>query len=233
MPNFVEVLEIIDITPTVYLLRMNVIEPKNLDFKPGQFISFVLQKENKRIMKAYSIASPPSFKDYIETCIKIVPGGFVSNYLHGLKSGERLEFLGPSGIFTLKYPLEGDAVFAATGTGISALRPMIHTIFEKGTDKHVWLFYGVRTEPELAYHEEFRVLAETNENFHYVPVLSRPDRPWDGETGHVQEPLQKHITNAQGKDVYICGVLKMVEEVKALAEQMGFEKHKIHVERYV
>lgn len=233
MLNLIEVLEIADISPSVYLLRMRPLEPRSISFKPGQFVSFAFQKDGKRIFKSYSISSPPSQKDYLETCVKIVPGGFASNHLHRLKPGDRLEYIGPAGLFTLKFPLAGDAVFAATGTGISALRPMIHTIFENGTERHAWLFYGARVEADLAYHDEFKVLAELHSNFHYVPVLSRPDRPWDGETGYVQGPLQKYITRAGGKDIYICGVQGMVEDVRALAERLGFGKDRIHVEKYV
>ncbi len=219
--------EVIQATSTVCLPRLVV---KDLSFMPGQYMLVKAVIGGQTFVKPYSIASLPSKKDYIEFCIRIV--GTVSKYMASLKPGEKLELMGPGGNFTLKEPLLNDVVFVATGTGISSLRPMIDAIFEKGTGKNIWLFFGNRTEDEIVYRSHFEELTK-NRNFHFVPVVSRPDDRWKGERGHVQDALKKHIASPGDMDIYICGVLAMVEEAAKIAEEMGFKKENIYFEKYV
>lgn len=229
----VYVSEVIKATPTVFLIRLKFKDRVDFNFKPGQYIFVNLKKDERPLMKPYSIASSPSKKDYIELCIKRVEGGYVSTKLSEMKAGVELKIFGPIGSFVLREPLRNDVVFVATGSGISAIKPMIDTIFEKGTDKNIWLFFGNRTEDEIIYRKEFENYATEFRNFHFIPIISRPEGNWKGEVGHVQEPLQKIITNPDGMEIYLCGVLAMVEEVKVIAEKMGFEKNKIYFEKYV
>lgn len=221
--------EVIQATPSVCLPRLK--PSAQIEFKPGQFVLVFITIDGKQVVKPYSIASSPSNKKNIELCIR--KAGPVSNYMCSLTPGAKLEIQGPAGHFTLEEPIKNDVVFAATGTGISALKPMIDAILEKGTDKEIWLFFGNRTEDEIIYRDHFEELARKNKNFHFVPVLSRASESWQGERGHVQDVLRKHIPNPEDREIYICGVLAMVEEVTKIAEEMGFRKEKIYFEKYV
>jgi len=220
--------EVIQATPSVCLPRLNVQLPLT---KPGQYLLVFIKKGEQASTKPYSIASPPSNKEYIELCIR--KAGDVSNYMCSLPAGTKIEVMGPIGNFVLKEKIQNDIIFTATGTGISALRPMIDTIFEKGTDKEIWLFFGNKTEDEIVYRNHFEELAGKQKNFHFIPVLSRAGNEWKGESGHVQDALRKYISSPGDKEIYICGVLAMVEEVAKIAEEMGFKKEKIYFEKYV
>jgi len=217
-------------TPSVCTPRLR--PEKMFEFKPGQYIMVSIKKDSWILRKPYSIASTQD-KDYIELCIKIVPNGFVSNFMASAKKGDSLEIAGPYGIFVLREPVKNDVIFAATGTGISALKPMIDTVFKKGTDKNVWLFFGVRTEDEIIYRKEFDNLAKKHKNFGFIPVLSQAGPGWKGEKGHVQDAVKKYIKDPKGKEIYLCGVLAMVEEMIKMVQEMGFDKDKIYYEEYV
>lgn len=223
--------EVIRATPTVVLVRFNLKSGQSLNYRPGQYVQIILKKEDKLLIKNYSIVSSPSQKNYIELCLKVVPNGYMSNLLANLKKGQELQMRGPLGIFFLKEPLENDAIFLATGTGISSIKPMINVIFEKGTEKQVWLFFGVNSEDEIVYRKEFEELVKKHHNFHFVPVLSDPDKPWKGETGYVQAVMTKLLKDFSGKDVYLCGVQAAVEEQKVLCDKLGFKN--IYFEKYV
>lgn len=216
----------------VGIIRLGFQGPVPFSFRPGQYVLVHAHVERGRELKPYSIASPPSEKRFIELCIKDVPEGHVSHYMVNLKKGQEVEVSGPGGIFTLQEEIGNDLVFAATGTGISAIKPMIETIFEKGTGHRVFLFYGARQAEELAYRGLFESLAKKHKNFHFIPVISR-DPQFPGERGHVQDAIPRYVHGPRGKDIYICGVLRMVEETISWAEQYGFEKRKIHFEKYV
>src|SRR3989338_5676454 len=169
-----EVLKVSRASPTVCLLDLSTKNAQNFDFVPGQFVMVHIEVDGKKINKSYSIVSPHNGKNKIELCIKEVPLGHVSRRLCTLQKGDELEISGPFGLFTLKMPLQRDIVFAATGTGISSVKSMIESIFEKGTDKEIWLLFGVRNQNEILYFDDFEFLAKRYPNFHFVPILSQP-----------------------------------------------------------
>src|SRR3972149_5851996 len=114
--------EVFDITtkyPETYLIRFTFENEGVFDFEPGQFISVFAEKDGKRISRPYSIASWPENKAHLELCIKVVEGGFMSNYLHHVPVGTKLQTIGPLGRFVLQEPIPYDTVFIATGTGVA------------------------------------------------------------------------------------------------------------------
>ncbi len=219
-------------TPQVKAFDFQLLNGASLDFLAGQFVMANVLRVGKMVRKPYSIASPPSQKDSLQLIITRVEGGFVSNYFHNMKVGDHLPMDGPYGKFTVKDAHE-DLIFVATGTGIAPFRSQIITLFEQGVKNDIWVFFGVRYEDQILYEPEFRALAAKHKNFHFVPTISRP-RPgkWNGETGYVQAAIKKHIADPKGKDVYICGIVPMVEDVKKVTQEMGFAESQVHYEKY-
>jgi len=115
-----EVFDIAPKFPQTYLIRFTFENEPVFDFEPGQFISIFAEKDGKRISRPYSIASWPENKDYLELCIKIVEGGFMSNYLYHVSPGTKLQSIGPLGRFVIPEPIRYDTVFVATGTHLGA-----------------------------------------------------------------------------------------------------------------
>jgi CDP-4-dehydro-6-deoxyglucose reductase, E3 len=219
-------------SPTVTAFDFRMPEGKPLDFVAGQFIMINAPRDGKMIRKPYSIASAPSERNTLQLIITRVDNGFMSNHLHSLKVGDHLPMDGPYGKFTIKEPFQ-DLIFVATGTGVAPFRSQILDLLARGVTGHIWLLFGVRYEDQILYEPEWKELAAKHKNFHFLPTISRP-RPgkWDGERGYVQNLLKKQITDPKGKDIYICGIVPMVEDVQKAAAEMGFEKSQIHFEKY-
>jgi NAD(P)H-flavin reductase len=218
--------EVEDLTDTISFVRFK-IDGGVFDFQPGQFVSVMAEKEGKSISRAYSIASPPEQKEYLELCIRKVPDGFMSNQLASLQPGAQVRMKGPLGRFILLEPVANDIAFIATGTGVAPFISMLGHIYRKGSDidraRHFWLFLGVRYVKEMMYRGYLDRLASEHPNFHMVWVVSRPETPeWKGRVGHVQDFLRDEIKVASGKHAYICGLRHMLEETKPICEQMGF-----------
>ncbi len=211
-------------------------DPSLLSFKAGQFVMVQAtdQRTGKLERRPYSIASPPQWKGYIELCLNRVEGGFMSNYLCDLKGGETLMVDGPYGKFLIQEPIEKGILFTATGTGVAPFRSQIYDLLLSGraAGKEIWLFFGVRYETAILYEEEWKRLAAEYSNFHYIQTISRP-QTWTGEKGYVQEKIKKYIQDPKGLDNYICGLPKMVDDVRATCLEIGFLKEKIHFEKYV
>ena len=202
-------------------------------FKAGQFVNIIVPPigEHKSIKRPYSVASPPSWKGFLDLTWKRVQGGYATNYLWTLKEGDTLQLQGPLGHFTLKEPLPKTIVFVSTGTGVAPFRAMIHELIHEGSHNEIWNLFGNRYENEILYREEFEKLAQEHSNLHNVFTVSRP-KNWTGETQYVQFVLKKYIANPQHKHIYICGLKNMISEVLKTALDMGFERDQIFFEKY-
>jgi len=203
-------------------------EGKWIDFKAGQFILVHMPYEGKIVPKPYSVASPPYERGKMDLCIKKVEGGLVSTWFFALKEGDPLDVSGPFGHFLVK---EGDAVFAATGTGIAPLRAMIKSIFHNGFTNDAWLIFGNRYETDVLYKDEFEELANRHKNFHFVPIISRP-KEWPGEKGYIQDIFPKYVATPDNKKVYICGIVPMVVGLEESLVKNGWPKQNIFYEKY-
>ncbi|MFH0869007.1 MAG: FAD-dependent oxidoreductase [archaeon] len=221
--------EVIRVTSRVVVLRLETEKP--FHFRPGQFIQVLLEHGGKKVRKAYSIASSAKGGRVIELCVRIVEGGFASNYLANVKPGQALDAEGPFGNFILQDEISNDLIFLAAGAGIAALKPMIHEALRKKASHDIWLFFGVRTEDDILYRVEFEALASSNKNFHFVPVLSKSDNP-DYEHGYVHDAFKKMI-KPENQDVYICGFQNMVDDAKAACRELHFPDGKVHFEKFV
>lgn len=224
----VQVLDAQRPSESLVLLRFD--RPAGYAFEAGQFAYvFLPDGEEKR---AYSIASPPHFADRLEFAVKKVDEGPGSSYLYGLRRGETVEISRALGGFKFRSPEGMPVVFLATGTGVAPFRAMVLDRLERRDPRDVWLFEGSREIENLPYHRDFSLLATRHRKFRYVPVLSKAPLLWEGDRGWVQEAYLKRFYHARPHHAYICGVRRMVDDVRLLLQERGLPTDAIHVERY-
>ena len=219
-----------DIAPEVRHFVFGVPSVDQLHFKPGQFVSFTETLMGKKITRPYSIASQPRGNQF-ELCLNRVQEGIFSPYLFDLKPGDSVEMGAPLGFFVVRNPAR-EAIFIATGTGIAPFRGMAPDYLSHPQAKQLTLLFGVRHENTIYYRDEFEDLAKRHPNFRFWPTLSRPDTTWTGRTGHIQIHLMEAIGDRRDLDVYICGLKAMVDDVRAILKEMGFDRKQIIFEKY-
>jgi ferredoxin-NADP reductase len=202
------------------------------DYQPGQFISMEVEIGGNACIRSYSIASSPHHDNRFDLCLNIVPRGLVSPWLFHLKPGGSIEFTGPHGFFTLRQPLDPVSAFIATGTGIAPIRAMLQYLYQEPNPAETWLIFGVRREADILYRDDFERMAQQNPNFHFVPTLSRPDPGWAGHRGYVQEQIARYLAHKQGLHAYICGLKRMVDDVRGQLEGMGYDPAALSYEKY-
>ena len=224
------------LSPSVRSLCFLLADCDRFDFLPGQFISLVvpLPELGQDNVRSYSLASYPDGSNRIEIAVTHVRGGPGSTWLHELAPGTCVDLSGPYGFFTLEQPRPAPACFVATGTGITPIRPMLRRMFELGTDHEATLVFGVRHEGDILYRAEFEDLAGRHANFRFVPTLTQPPPPWNGAAGRVQAHVDRLLIEAKrcDVDVYICGLRRMVDDVRARLKMAGWDRKKLHQERY-
>jgi CDP-4-dehydro-6-deoxyglucose reductase, E3 len=219
-----------DLAPEVRHFVFAAPDVPELHFKPGQFVSFSEMLGGKKIIRPYSIASLPSGNRF-ELCLNRVPEGHFSPHLFAMKPGDSVEMTQPLGFFVVRNP-QKPAIFVATGTGIAPFRSMAPGYLDHPEAKDLTLIFGVRYENSIYYGGEFEALAARHSNFRFWPTLSRPEPSWSGRHGHVQLHLLQAIGDRRDLDVYICGMKAMVDDVRAILKEMGFDRKQIVFEKY-
>jgi len=236
------------------------------DFTAGQFATIGLpkpeptdpveiEKAKKRkgpalIRRAYSIASPPSEKDYLELYVALVEDGQLTPKLWELQDGDRL-FCDPKlrGHFTMEdVPDNMNLCMLSTGTGLAPFISMLKQHMASGRWKRFIVLHGVRYQDDLGYRDELENLAYKHKDILYVPALSREpkDSPWKGLRGRIPLVLDPDVwdiylgieLDPTDTHFFLCGNPGMIDGVTPMLEERGFtidskkEPGNIHFERY-
>ena len=184
------------------------------DFRAGQFITIGLpvpSENNKIVRRAYSIASHPENKKYIELVIrwvrKPVPGRLTTQ-LFNAKEGDELNWLKPSGVALDINETMPDGskdnrriVCIGGGTGIAPFVSFAQHLHDTGDKREIVMLHGASYIDELSYKELFTDLenesierGKDEWNFKYRAAISRPqewfNRSWGGQTGRVETFLR-------------------------------------------
>jgi CDP-4-dehydro-6-deoxyglucose reductase, E3 len=202
---------------------------KKIEYKAGQFVMLKAQIKDKKIGRAYSVASINE-DELIEITFKVC--GEFTNYLNTLKEGDKLICQGPFGHFTLDKNKNKKLVLVATGTGITPIRSILRDLYLNKKMKEfekITLIYGSRYLKTLNYNEEFTTMNVEFDNFEYIPILSREEE-WKGKRGHVQSVVKENIDKES--TYYICGLKIMAGEVHKILTEAGVEKNNIIVEGF-
>lgn len=242
-----------DLTPTVRALSFECTDGEPLRFIPGQWLNLHVEQgagvgSSSGVgsavavsavavieKRAYSIASAPDFvkPDRFELAVTRVNDGAVSLALHALAVGSRLQMDGPHGFFTREGTETEAALFVGTGTGVCPLRSMLETELRNAEGPKLALLLGCRSEADILYRTELEALAARSARFDFAVTLSQPSASWRGLRGYVQTHLAARIERSAPPHVYICGLTRMVSEVRrVLKDELGYDRKRIHSERY-
>lgn len=218
-----------------YRLRFS--RPSDWTFNAGQFVllDIPLATDVTNIQtRAYSIASQPR-DEAIMFIVKLKQGGRSSTWVENiLTEGTHVKMQGPFGNFVLPEVSTTSYLFLATGAGVAPFRAMILELLMRDEPYPIDLIFGVRTEDELFWLEEFETLARKHARFSFHPTLTRAPESWTGHHGRVQTIAQLIIRDLQERTLYACGNPEMTKEVKPLAlEQWRLPKQRLHIEGFI
>ena len=182
------------------------------DYKAGQFLTIGLDvpSENKIIRRAYSIASHPENRKYIELYIRWVRKplpGRLTTQLFNAKEGDQISWLKPTGAFTINDTItngkkdERRLVCIGGGTGLAQFVSYAQHLHTVGDKREVVVLHGASYVDELGYKELLTDLecesidkGQNKWNFKYRATISRHqewfNRSWGGQVGRVETFLR-------------------------------------------
>jgi ferredoxin--NADP+ reductase len=210
-----------------------------LRFESGQFVMVGLDLgEGQKVVRAYSIASPP-YEDELEFYSIIAPNGPLTTRLQHVKPGESvLVSTKPTGTLVLRDLRPGRRLFLlATGTGIAPFAALIRDLDVYERFEQVVLVRGGRTCKDLAYGDAVlgslrsspylgelaqRQLLDypsvTRESFARVGRITR-----FLATGAICTDLGIAPLDPRSDRIMICGNMRMLAQARELLDALGFE----------
>ncbi|MBD3344622.1 MAG: 2Fe-2S iron-sulfur cluster binding domain-containing protein [Chitinivibrionales bacterium] len=224
------------LTDDIVELRIQLIEPQEIDFTAGQYIQLESReyKGNDSVMRAYSISSPPSDKNHIELDIRLVPGGICTTWVfEHLQEGDKVSFSGPYGEFRLSNA-EGPIICIAGGSGMAPIWSIIRDMMEKGITRPTHYFFGALTQNDLFYYKDLKKIDDDNPWFTYTPSLSREPEgsDWNGERGLITDTVARHYPDTSKHEAYLCGSPGMIDACVKTLTKGGMPEENIYYDKF-
>jgi len=188
------------------------------EYKAGQFITLGLPNPadgDKIVRRAYSIASHPENREYIELVVRWVRKplpGRLTTQLFNAKEGDKIKWLKPTGLALLINDTlpngEKDKrriICIGGGTGIAPFVSFAQHLHDVGDKREIIVLHGASYVDELSYKDLLTDLGDESVSkgrdewdFKYRAAISRPqewfNRSWSGQVGRVETFLRPRDT---------------------------------------
>jgi ferredoxin-NADP reductase len=221
-----------DIIPRTYnVTSFRFPRPAELEYKPGQFLYITLKQGDRELSKHFSLSSSPTEADHIEFTKKFTDHEF-SLSLKAAKVGDWAKIDAPYGQFTFEgeYP---KIVLLGGGIGVTPFISFCKNATDKSLSSKITLFYGCRTEKDIAFKEELEELASKNKNLRLIFTVTEPSDQWNGMIGIISaEMIKQQLPDYEENMFYTCGPPPMVEAMEKLVENLRVPKEKLKREYF-
>lgn len=228
LPARVEAIE--QFTDEVKCLRLKLPEAVRLQFLSGQYVDILLPEGKRR---AFSIASPPSQKEFLELHVKYVDGGgFTGHVFHTMQLKEILRLEGPLGTFFFRRSSERPALLVGGGTGFAPLKAMVEELIHAGDERPLELFWGAGRAEDLYATGLIKRWQSRHPALNFTPVVIDPDEDWTGETGFVHEAALRRHPDLSGWDVYMSGPPAMIHAARPAFLAAGVPEERLFYDSF-
>jgi len=218
------------VTHDMRRLVLRLIEPTDIRFFPGQYVDVTVPGTEET--RSFSMANTSARESgVLEFVIRVYPDGLFSHLLaNQLAVGDRLDIVGPFGVFTLRESHDADMVFIGGGAGMAPILSLLRSMAERGIDRKATFYYGARGKRDLCFTEELRALEQRLPRFRYEPALSEDS--WDGEVGLITDVVARHEHDLSSTEAYVCGPPPMVEAAIDLLGKLGVKQNHIYYDKF-
>ena len=222
VPRMARITAAEQMTETERFFRLEM-EEGPLEYEPGQFVSVMCFGIGEAPI---SICSSPTQGKAFELTVRSV--GTVTNYLKGLKAGDRVGIRGPFGNHFDYDAMKGeDVLFVAGGLGLAPTRSLIRYVLDKRKDfGKVTILFGAREPKWLLFRGEVEEWAKRGD-CNVLVTVDRGDPNWKGNVGVITRLFNKIEMDPTKTWAVIVGppIMFKFTVLEALAE--GIPEHRI------
>ena len=210
----------------------------NFLYSSAQFLTFQISINEKKYLRSYSLSSCPLLNEPLQTTVKRVKNGVVSNYIMDhLKQGDIILSRKPAGRF-FKPPSNLKSkhyyLFAA-GSGITPIFSIIKTVLSSDKNNQVTLFYANRNETSIIYKKELKKWSEQFPAFKIIHILSQAQQlnSCDIQGRLNKEILKKYLDLKKNNELfYLCGPEGFMQIVEDFLMAQSINTTQIHKESF-
>ena len=197
--------------------------PPELTYKPGQYFFITIKQGDKELTHHFSFSSSPTEKEYFEFTKKLTDHEY-SMALKAAKVGDWARIDAPYGQFTFEGEYPKIALLAG-GIGITPFMSICKYATDKRLNSKITLFYGCRTENDIAFKQELENMQEENKNLKVVFIVNEATSQWKGATGVITaDMIKKELPDYMENMFYVCGPPPMVAAIEKLIVSIGLQK---------
>jgi ring-1,2-phenylacetyl-CoA epoxidase subunit PaaE len=208
-------------------------------FAQGQNITVKKNIDGEEIRRSYSICTAP-FENELRIAVKKVDDGKFSGYANtGLKAGDELDILPPTGKFNTNLQATNCKHYLAfaAGSGITPVISIIKTTLQTESQSSFTLVFGNKGHSSIIFFEELEGLKNKYlDRFNFINILSREKTDAPINSGRIDSnkliELNKLVDYISMDEFFICGPEEMIFCVKDFLQQQGIDKKKIHFELF-
>jgi ring-1,2-phenylacetyl-CoA epoxidase subunit PaaE len=205
-------------------------------FAPGQSLTLRRIVDGREERRSYSICAPAGGR--LRIGVREVAGGLFSGWLvRGVRPGDEVEVLPPTGAFTPDLATPGYHVLVAAGSGITPVLSVAASVLAH-PDAQVALLYGNRRTDTVMFAEELADLKDAHHTrLDLVHVLSREPREAELFTGRLDAAklrtlLPLLVEVAAVDHWWLCGPFGMVTDAQAVLAELGVPRSRVHQELF-
>ncbi len=185
-----------------------------MEYLPGQFMFVTFENPKFNETHPFSISSSPKNKEISFTAKN---SGDWTGELNKLPLKTKARIEGPFGYFTYSRYENHKQIWIAGGIGITPFYSMANSL---QPNYDITLYYAVTSKAEAVYLDEIRKL---------VNVV-----PWYSESmGHITaEKIAAQHSPIKAWDIFICGPLPMMTNLKKQFKDLGLKGSQLHTEEF-
>ncbi|KIO36152.1 hybrid-cluster NAD(P)-dependent oxidoreductase [Shewanella sp. cp20] len=223
-------------THDVTSFRFQGAQPVKFHFKPGQFITFLLDIAGERLARSYTISSSPSRPYSLVVTIKRIPGGRVSNYLvDNLQAGHSVNVSGPAGAFNLIDIAADKYLFLSAGSGITPMYSMSRWLTDTQVGSDIAFVHSAKAKEDLIFHDALLKMAQHHPNMalHYSLESGEALEACSSFAGRLSlVMLAEAVPDFLERTVFVCGPEPYMQAAKTMLQDAGFDMSRYHQESF-
>ncbi|KAL9089253.1 MAG: hypothetical protein Q9165_005821 [Trypethelium subeluteriae] len=196
--------------------------------------------------RPYTPTSDEDSRGFLDFVVKKYPNGPMSEHLHSMTPGQRLDMKGP----IPKYPYEANKLnhigMVAGGTGITPMYQVLRAIFKNPEDKtKVTLLYGNVSEDDILLKRELEDLENTYpQRFRVFYTIDKPSESWQKAKGFITKDMVKTAfpePKTENIKIFVCGPPGMYKaisgtknsptdqgELSGILKDLGYSKDQVY-----
>lgn len=202
-------------------------------FTAGEFAMIGLRADNRNILRAYSVVSPPWKEELEFLSIKIQDGDLTSRLQH-IKVGDEVILAEKTTGTLVNNALNkgGELYMLATGTGLAPFMSLIRDLETLETWDKIHIIHSVRDEKDLAYYTDLSNSFKEGEPelFELIEprLMYKPILTGKGEKRITNQLYDSDINiNYKRDKIMLCGNLEFNQEVSEWCLKQGMHEGSI------